>query len=254
MRQLLPVPIDPVDPRTAYDDVPAGDGRPWVRLSMIASLDGAIAVDGLSGGLGGPGDRRVYLALRGLADVVLVAAGTVRTEGYGPAVLAEDVVAERRRQGRTPVPAIAVVSRSCRLDWDSPLFTAATVRPIVVTVASAPTDAVSRASAVADVIVAGAEDVDLSRAIAALGERGCSSVLAEGGPSLNGQLAAAGLLDELCLTLSPRLVSGEAKRILTGAALPPVRRHDLHSVCEEDGFLFLRYRAGERPSTSDVIV
>jgi riboflavin biosynthesis pyrimidine reductase len=68
-------------------------------------------------------------------------------------------------------------------------------------------------------------------------------VLAEGGPSLNGQLAAAGLLDELCLTLSPRLVSGEAKRILTGAPLPPVRPLDLHSVCEEDGFVFLRYRA-----------
>ena len=84
MRQLAPLAIDPVDPAHVYVDLPDVAGRPGVRLNMIASVDGATAVDGVSGGLGGPADRRVFGVLRSLADVVLVAAGTVRAEGYGP--------------------------------------------------------------------------------------------------------------------------------------------------------------------------
>ena len=169
MRRLLPDPVDPVDPAEVYADRPAAAGRPAVRLNMIASVDGAVSVRGRSGALGGPGDRRVFGALRSLADVVLVAAGTVRAERYGPAA--------------PPGPAIAVVSRSLDLDWDSPLFTAAGVRPIVLTVASAPAERRARAAAVADVIVAGEAGVDLGRALAALGGRGARHVLAEGGPT-----------------------------------------------------------------------
>ena len=88
-------------------------------------------------------------------------------------------------------------------------------RPIVVTVAGAPPDALARAAEVA-----------------------------EGGPTLNAQLAAAGLLDELCLSLSPRLVGGAAKRILDGLEVPGTTPLRLCSACEQDGFLFLRYRPG----------
>jgi riboflavin biosynthesis pyrimidine reductase len=229
LRQLFPESIDAVEPLDVYRDLPIANGRPAVRLNMIAAVDGATAVDGLSGGLGGPADRRVFAALRSLADIVLVAAGTVRAETYGPA----------------GVP-IAVVSGSLRLDWDTPFFTAATHRPIVVTSALAPGDAVKRAEAVADVLVAGDAAVDLPAAVRRLGERGFRHVLAEGGPSLNGALAAAGVLDELCLTLAPRLVSGEAKRILTGPPLLSPPELVLRSLCEEDGYLFLRYRLPPR--------
>jgi riboflavin biosynthesis pyrimidine reductase len=140
------------------------------------------------------------------------------------------------------VPSIAVVSRSCRLDWDSSFFTAATVRPLVLTVADAPAAQLARAVEVADVVVAGEGDVDLRRALAALAERGTRSVLAEGGPSLNGQLASAGLLDEVCLTLAPWLVGGDARRILTSASDVRARSLRLSSVCEEDEYLFLRFR------------
>jgi 5-amino-6-(5-phosphoribosylamino)uracil reductase len=75
-----------------------------------------------------------------------------------------------------------------------------------------------------------------------LGERGFTNVLAEGGPSLNGALAAAGRVDELCLTVSPLLASGDAKRIVTGPSLAPPPELTLRTVCEEDGYLFLRYR------------
>jgi riboflavin biosynthesis pyrimidine reductase len=138
---------------------------------------------------------------------------------------------------------IAVVSRSCRLDWDTPFFTAASIRPTVFTVADAPADNVARTAEVADVVVAGESDVDLRRAVDVLGERGARLVLAEGGPTLNGQLASEGLLDELCLTLSPTLVSGDSKRILAGPALPAPQELELRSVCQDESFLFLRFRA-----------
>ena len=225
MRQLIPEPVDPVEPLDVYRDLPVVEGRPAVRLNMIASVDGATAVEGRSGALGGPADRRVFAALRSLADVVFVAAGTVRAEHYGPAALP-----------------IAVVSGSLRLDWEAPFFTAATHRPMVVTHRRAPGDEAVRASKVADVLVAGESGVDLGLAVARLGERGFGHVLAEGGPSLNGALAAAGVLDELCLTLPPLLVAGDAKRILTGPTLVPPPGLALRSLCEEDGSLFLRYR------------
>jgi riboflavin biosynthesis pyrimidine reductase len=242
MRQLFPVAADPVDPHDAYADLPSAPGRPAVRLNMIASVDGASSVDGLSGALGGPADHDVFFALRSFADVVLVAAGTMRDEGYGPAELASEMQDIRRRRGQTPVPAIAVVSRNLDLDWRSPFFTDAVVRPMVVTVTSAPDERRVRAADVAEVTIAGEHDVDLGRALAAIGERGARSVLAEGGPSLNAQLAGAGLLDELCLTLSPSVVGGSAKRIVTGPALDPRSSLHLHSVCEDGGYLFLRYR------------
>ena len=225
MRQLFPEAADPVEPLDVYRDLPVVEGRPAVRLNMIGSVDGASSLDGLSGGLGGPADRKVFAALRSLADVVLVAAGTVRSENYGPANLP-----------------IAVVSGALALDWDTPFFTAATHRPIVITHRRAPADEAMKGSKVAEVVVAGESAVDLARAVDLLGERGFTNVLAEGGPSLNGALAAADRLDELCLTLSPRLASGEAKRIVTGPTLSTPPDLTLRTVCEEDGYLFLRYR------------
>jgi len=135
-----------------------------------------------------------------------------------------------------------VVSRSCRLDWDSPFFTAAAARPLVITVAGAAAADRRKAAEVADLMIAGERDVDLAVALGALAERGFAQVLAEGGPTLNGQLATAGLLDEVCLTLSPLLVGGDAKRILAGPGLPGGQRWRLCSLCEQDGFLFFRYR------------
>ena len=122
MRRLLPDPAAEVSPAEAYADVPVATGRPGVRVNMVASLDGAITVEGRSGGLGGDADRRVFLALRALADVILVGAGTVRNEGYGPPRLKDEIQAARRERGQARLPRIAVVTRSLTLDWDSPFF------------------------------------------------------------------------------------------------------------------------------------
>jgi len=100
------------------------------------------------------------------------------------------------------------------------------------------------------VIVAGVGDVDFARALYELDSRGITSVLAEGGPTLNGELARAGLLDELCVTLAPRLASGDAKRILAGSTLAELAVLSLHAVCEQDDYLFLRYRPARWRATS----
>jgi riboflavin biosynthesis pyrimidine reductase len=239
MRQLFPEAGGDVDLAALYGS-PAG-----VRLNMISSADGAATVGSKSGGLGGPADKAVFAALRGLCDLVLVAAGTVRAEGYGPARIPPEVREARQARGQAPVPPIAVISRSADLDYGSKFFTEAEVPPIVIT-GEAGRVKVEAAAPKAEVLVAGDEGVDLARALAALPERGLRSVLAEGGPSLNGQLLAAGLVDELCLTLAPRLVGGDARRIVTGSALQAGAPWTLASILEDDGYLFLRYFAPNR--------
>jgi riboflavin biosynthesis pyrimidine reductase len=242
MRMLFPEPVAAVDPRVVYGDVPHNARRPWVRLNMVATVDGGTSWNGVSGGLSGSADEALFAVLRSLADVVLVASGTMREERYGPAVLESNIQDTRLGRGQTPVPKIAVVSHTCQFDWNTPFFAAAAERQIVITVSSAAQVDRTRAAEVAEVIIAGEDDVDLPRAIAELGSRGAKSVLVEGGPMLNGELAEASLLDELCVTLSPLLASGDAKRIIAGSALDRLEPLDLCSICEEDNYLFLRYR------------
>lgn len=224
MRRLLPGPADDIDLVEAYalpSDVP--DGRPFVRCNMISTLDGAVTVDGKSGKLGGPPDRKVFNTLRSLADVILVGAGTVRAEGYGPARMDDEQRRQREARGQQPVPPIAVITRSGNLDRSSPFFTEAEAAPIVLS----------------------GSDLDPPRILEQLHEAGFKSVLLEGGPGLNAQVIHAGVLDELCLTLAPRLVGGDGPRVLAGPELPePLDVHAVH-LLEEDGFLF--YRLAVRP-------
>jgi riboflavin biosynthesis pyrimidine reductase len=242
MRLLFPELLDEVDLATVYADMPRSDRRPGVRLNMIVSVDGGTSWNGVSGGLGGAADAELFSVLRSLTDVVLVASATMRAEHYGPATLAPHIQDARQGRGQTPVPRIAVVSRTCQFDWDSNFFTAATEKPIVFTVSSSAEKDRTRAAEVAEVIIAGERDVDLMCAVTELGMRGAGSVLAEGGPTLNGQLARAGLLDEICVTLSPLLVSGDAMRVIAGSTLDVLEPLGLRSICEDEDFLFLRYR------------
>jgi riboflavin biosynthesis pyrimidine reductase len=111
----------------------------------------------------------------------------------------------------------------------------------VVTVESAELDDRARAARVAEVIVAGQDDVDLAMVLRQLLERGHRNVLAEGGPGIAAQLAGAGLLDELCVTIAPVLVGGHATRILDGDLVRPAARLTLKHVLQSEDYLFLRY-------------
>lgn len=216
--------------------------RPWVMANMVASLDGASSLSGVSGGLSGPPDRIVFHALRALCDVVLAAAATVRADGYGPARPTAEVRAARIARGQTPVPAIAVVTRSLDLDLAAPLFAQAQSPTIIIAPNDAESSRLDAARQAADVIAAGQGGVDFGMALAALADRGAGVVLCEGGPTLIGQLVAADLLDEMFVAISPLLVGGDATRIVRGAALDPPRALDLGGVLDAEGFVFVRYR------------
>jgi riboflavin biosynthesis pyrimidine reductase len=238
MRRLLPDATDDVDVLAAYEPPPGG----CVRLNMITSLDGAISVHGRSGALGGAPDHQVFAVLREWADVIVVGAGTVRSEHYGPASVDADAQRRRVARGQLAQPPIAVVSGAGDFDYSWPFFTevAPESRPIVVTTYDNLDSVTGVAGTHADVVAAGDGRVDVQRAIEQLRARGYAQVLCEGGPGLNGDLARAGVLDELCLTLSPRIVGGDGPRIIAGDAFDPPIEPRLVHLLEEDGFEFLR--------------
>ena len=209
----------------------------WVRANMVSSLDGSAVRDGRSEGLSSEPDKAVFSLLRGLADVVLVGAGTARTEGYR-ALRPDPAYADlRERLGQRPAPVLVLVSGRLDLDPASELF--GTPRTIVVTHAGTSETDRDRLAQVADVVVAGTETVDLADALDQIADRGLTRVLCEGGPSLLSALVAAGRLDELCLTFDPRLVGGDGSRVTAGPNLDASLR--LAGVLEQDGVLLSRW-------------
>ncbi len=239
MRQLFPVAADSPDLPGLYA-YPAG---PWLRANMVSSADGAATLEGATRALSSETDRHVFALLRTLSDVVVVGAATVREEHYNPVRPRE--LWRHLRAGRPPTPPIAVVSGRLDLDPQSPLITAAPAdaRTIIITTAQAPPDRRAEVATRADVIVAGEQTVDLKAAVSALADRGHQLMLAEGGPHLLAQFVAAGLMDELCLTIGPLMAGPGASRIVAGAAAAQPRPLTLAHVLEDDGFLLCRYTA-----------
>ncbi|WP_369249876.1 pyrimidine reductase family protein [Streptomyces sp. R41] len=218
--------------------------EPWLRGNMVSTLDGAAQHDGRSQPISSATDMRIFGVLRGLADVVIVGAETVRQEGYRPARAREAFAELREAAGQGPAPAIAVVTASLDLDFSLPLFTSPLVPTLVLTGAAAAPDRVAAAEkAGAQVVIAGdGMGVDPARAVRALGDLGLTRLLTEGGPRLLGQFVAGGVLDELCLTVSPMLAAGDAQRIAGGPSMAVPARFELVSLLEEAGFLYSRYR------------
>jgi Pyrimidine reductase, riboflavin biosynthesis len=241
MRRLWPVadpePLSDEDIVAAY---PTPDGRRLLRVNFVSSVDGAVTLEGRSAPLGGPGDRRVLGLLRVNCDAVLVAAGTVRVEGYSPLRTAEARRRLRAERGRTPDPVLVLVTRRLGFDPADPRFTQAPQRPVIVTTEQTAQRVGDRFAEVADVIGVGTGDVDLAAALDALADRGLVHVLCEGGPHLLGSLIDADLVDELCLTVAPKLVGPGPGRIVAG---PPtaVRELSLAHILAAGDEIFLRY-------------
>lgn len=214
---------------------------PRVRMNFVESLDGAVTLEGRSGGLGGATDRALMQVLRAMADVVLVGAGTVRAEGYGGTRVEGEDAAWRVSHELSVQPRLAVVSRALDLEPEHPFFAEAIERPILVTCRHAPAERREALAEVADVIVAGEASVDLVAMRDELARRGMPQILSEGGPHLFGALTEAGLVDDVCLSVSPRLVGGEAGRIIRGAPEGDRGMRLVHALTDDDGFVFLRY-------------
>ncbi len=225
---------------------PKPAGRPWLMVNMIASADGAVAVEGTSGALGNPADEAVFSAVRASADWIVAAAGTVRAERYG---LPRPAAASRRARlaaGRTERPRLAVVSASLDLDLGLPLFSdrrPGDTPPVVLTGSAAATEAVKRLEPFSEVVRLRSPRPQPAEILAELDHRGAGVVLSEGGPSFNGQLADAGVIDELCLSVAALLVGGASSRIVHGSVRSVPSRMRIDHLLEASDTLFIRYVA-----------
>jgi riboflavin biosynthesis pyrimidine reductase len=221
-----------------YADRPA---RPGVVFNFISSVDGSATVRGHSGGLSDPVDQRILRLLRRLADVLVVGAGTIRVEGYAGELLDDAGLAWRAAHGMPPRPAVAVVSGSLRLDPAATFFTTAPTPPLLFTTARADPRKRAQLADVAEVVTAGVDTVDPRRVVAELTERGFQRIHSEGGPKLFGSFQEAGVVDGLCLTISPALVGGLGARVTAWADEHAVPLELVH-VLRSGNMLFLRYR------------
>lgn len=241
MRRLLPEP-GPVTVDEQLDGYRPWEGppreRPFVAVNFVATVDGRATIEGRSGPIGSATDTAMLARLRTRFDALMIGAGTMRAERYGRAVGSEE---RRRRQdvGLSPDPLMVIVSGSLDLPWDAPLFTEGAGEVLLFTASAARPP--ETATAVEVVRHEGA--VNLAAALRQLrAERGVRALICEGGPHLHAQLEAQGLVDDLFLTIVPKLSGGEeAPRIVEGP-LHDIVDLELAWLLEEDGELFARYR------------
>ncbi len=234
-------PSEAADPTVTDDELeqlyafPAG--QRCLRANFVATLDGSVqGPDNRSRSISSSGDKRVFSLLRSLSDVILVGAGTARSELYMPVRSGETRAGLRKRHRLTPVPSLAVVTRTLGLSPD--LLRGGQAPTIVITVADAPASRLEEVRELADVIVAGRTHVDLRVAVDELESRGHRRILCEGGPSLTRDLADSGQLDELCLTVSPTLLGGDGLRLTQGDPVVPPPLFTLqHLLLDEDNLL-----------------
>ncbi|WP_073695570.1 pyrimidine reductase family protein [Mycobacterium sp. ST-F2] len=218
--------------------------RPWVRANMITSLDGGATDDGTSGGLAGPGDRALFGLMRQHADVILVGAATVRIENYSGAQMSAAQRQARQLRGQAEVPPIAVITHSADIPHDAKLFTRTEVPPLILTSRDSIDDTCRRFIGLAEVIDASGaapDRVDPRAVLRIFAERGLLRVLTEGGPSLLNMLIEDDLIDEMCVTIAPVLVGGQARRIASGPGQAHTRLRRSHVLTDTAGYLYTRY-------------
>ncbi len=212
--------------------------RPYVVLNMVSSLDGKATIDWRTRGLSNPLDRELFHHLRTQADVVMVGAGTARTERYGRITKTDELREKRRREGLEADPLAVVVSGRLDLPPDLPLLNEPAQRVLVATASDA------RLEGPGDQVEYLRTGEDLPLLMARLREEhAVRAILCEGGPTLNFHLLAAGLVDELFLTTSPKLAGGAAAiTIVAGRELIEPAEMELVWVAEGGGDLFTRWR------------
>jgi riboflavin-specific deaminase-like protein len=239
VRRLLPDPgettvAQQLDPYRPWEH--PHDDRPYVATNFAATVDGRAAIGGVSGPIGSEADTSMLAGLRTRFDAVMIGAGTMRAERYGRLVSSQEKRERRERDGLPHDPLMVIVSGRLDLPWDAPLFSDGG-RVLIFTASEAepPETATSLR------VVRHTGEVDLGAALAHLRhERGIRSLLCEGGPRLHAQLEAADLVDDLFLTIAPKLVGGGAPGILDGD-LAEVVPLELAWLLEDEGELYARY-------------
>jgi riboflavin-specific deaminase-like protein len=212
--------------------------RPYLALNMVSTLDGKATIEWRTKGLSTELDRQLFHHLRTQADAVMIGAGTARVERYGRIAKTEELRAKRIREGLAADPLAVVVSGRLDLPADLPLLQDPDQRVVIATGSDATLEGTA---APIDYLRVGE---DLPLLMARLREdHGVRSILCEGGPTLNSFLLAAGLVDELFLTLHPKLSGGAAAlTIVAGRDLVEPAELGLVSLAEGEGDLFTRWR------------
>lgn len=241
MRRLLPDPGETtveqqLDTYRPWEE-PRED-RPLVAVNFAATVDGRATIAGVSGPIGSNTDTAMLAGLRTRFDAVMIGAGTMRAERYGPPVSNPEKRERRERIGLSPNPLMVIVTGRLDLPWDAPLFTEGNGRVLIFTGSEAePPETVTPLE-----VVRHEGFVELAGAMRHLRhECGVRALLCEGGPGLHGELEGAGFVDDLFLTIAPKLSGGDAPRIIEGD-LPAVAPLELNWLLEEEGELFVRYR------------
>jgi riboflavin biosynthesis pyrimidine reductase len=221
----------------------AVEDRPFTYVNMVSSVDGRAGIGGSSAALGDDADLAMLLELRTLADAVLIGTATLRAEGYDRLVRDPARRARRLAASAAADPVAVLMSRRLDLPWDAGLFAAAE-QPVLVYTAS------THVAAPPPHVAAPVEIVPLdpfgpAAVMADLRARGVRALLCEGGPTLNRLLLAAGLVDELFLTVAPLLTAGQREpAIVAGDALDPPAALALRWILRHGDELFLRYAVG----------
>lgn len=218
----------------------AGVARPWLRANFIASIDGAVTFDGSGRKLGTPTDRRVFTRLREVADVVLVGATTAAAKPYADMSLTPDAQAWRLSHGLAAGLPVAVVSSRGVIPQQ--LLENSAVPPILLVSAEAgsrPRRALARSGA--RVVELAGVPISPAAVRQALAEVGLNRVLVEGGPTLFSQFVSHDAIDELCLTTSPRMVAGPARRIAASDHHAEVRMERKRVLLGGDGTVIVQW-------------
>ena len=208
-------------------------------MNFAATVDGRATIGGVSGPIGSDADTAMLVGLRTRFDAVMIGAGTMRAERYGRVVGDQEQRERRERIGLPHDPLMVIVSGRLDLPWDAPLFTDGGGRVLIFTASEAepPETATSLR------VVRHEGQVDLAAALRHLREeRGVRALLCEGGPHLHGQLWAAGLVDELFLTIAPEADRRRGTAHRRGRRCPRSTELELAWLLEQDGELFARYR------------
>ena len=243
LRQLLPQArtVSVGDLLGALDPAQhEGGDRPFTLVNFVATVDGRTSFLGRSGPIGDEGDRQMFHGLRERVDAVMAGTATMRTERYGR--MARDPERRRRRaeRGLAPEPLAVVVTRSGDVPLDIPLFAEPEARVVVFSPTELDT---SGCAAEVQVVQLDPGELTMTTAYRRLtSDFGVRMLLCEGGPTVFGALLHEDLVDELFLTVSPRLAGGGSEALITsGPPLPELLPLTLLWALEREGSLFLRY-------------
>jgi riboflavin-specific deaminase-like protein len=211
--------------------------RPFTVANFVSSADGRAALGGRSAPLSSEGDRMMFHTLREKVDAVIAGTVTLRTERYGRMIRDPDSRERRIRSGYHPEPLTCVITRSGDVPTDIPLFEEKDARIVVFTAGGAPALPEN-----VEVVELDPGEATLTTALRHLRTKhGIHRLLCEGGPTLFAALLGERLIDELFLTIAPRLAGGgRGPTITSGPELPEPAELRIRWLLEREGSLFAR--------------